>query len=247
MGLIRCGTGDGERAVPIVVNCSVVLFNRVATLLACVCVKGHTACARLLIKRGAAVDQRELFHGGSPLHHAVSMGHTGCAQVLISARASLNALAEDGTTPLIMAAVKNRHSCVKLLLSAGADFDPRMNGHTAIEWAVIYGNHESVQAIQVHERTSSSDVPVAPTALTLPVYPADVIEDSALCGAAELGARDLVATLLDRGSAPCAIDSKHGTPALHFAAACGHVDVLLLLIERGAQWAHKGNTLQWVS
>jgi len=209
------------------------------SLLAFVCIQGHTACAKFLIKRSALLDQREPLHGGTALHHAVSSGRTGCAQALVGARASLNALAQDGTTPLIMASLKNHAASVRLLLQSGADSERRMNGRTALEWAVAHHHVESADVIRGHQKrcgTSSHDR----TTISVGIGPylvgemGEEDEDGPLCAAAAGGEHAVVLELLGRGSHPTSVDPRSGFPALLFAAAAGYMAIVALLIERGA-------------
>ena len=62
-----------------------------ATPLYATCSKGHAQCAKLLLEKGAVVDQRRS-DGLTPLAASCANGHLECAQALVAHGASLDAL-----------------------------------------------------------------------------------------------------------------------------------------------------------
>jgi ankyrin repeat protein len=73
--------------------------------------------AKLLIARGADVNKP----GWAPLHYAAAKGHREMMRLLIEHDAYVDAEADNGTTPLMMAAFSESPLAVKLLLEEGAD------------------------------------------------------------------------------------------------------------------------------
>lgn len=93
---------------------------------------GETERAKELIRRGALVNRP----GWTPLHYAASTGQLDTAQLFLDQGAQVNALAPDGTTPLMMAAYAGSEPMVRLLLAAGADPTLRTNqDYDVVDWA----------------------------------------------------------------------------------------------------------------
>jgi ankyrin repeat protein len=80
-------------------------------------ITNHLELARLLIERGADVNKP----GWTPLHYASTRGHREMMRLLLDNEAYIDSEAEDGTTPLMMAAYGAPALAVKLLLEEGAD------------------------------------------------------------------------------------------------------------------------------
>jgi ankyrin repeat protein len=73
---------------------------------------------RLLLNAGAKVNGNF-----PPLLAAVRTGNTESVNVLLEAGADVNGKDDDGTTPLILAALFNHEGIIKMLLEAGADLN----------------------------------------------------------------------------------------------------------------------------
>jgi ankyrin repeat protein len=80
-------------------------------------ITNHLELAKLLIERGADVNKP----GWTPLHYASTRGHRELMRLLLDNEAYIDSEAEDGTTPLMMAAYGAPALAVKLLLEEGAD------------------------------------------------------------------------------------------------------------------------------
>lgn len=87
--------------------------------LAIACQCGHVDITRLLLERGASMQQNT--EGLLPLALAARAGHAGCVELLLGAHADVDA-PEKGTlwTPLFFAAENGHAKCLRLLLDAGA-------------------------------------------------------------------------------------------------------------------------------
>jgi ankyrin repeat protein len=77
------------------------------------------------IEKGADVNFKNTSDGWRGLHYAISCGSDDVARLLIEKGANVNGLADDGTSPLILAAKNDSVFIAKLLLERGADVDWR--------------------------------------------------------------------------------------------------------------------------
>ncbi len=102
---------------------------------------GHSAVARLLLDRGAAVNSTTV-GGETPLHWATRGGHVDCVQLLLERGADVVAANTTGDTPLRYAAQDGHAACVELLLEHNAAADARDNywNRTPL-LAAAYGGH----------------------------------------------------------------------------------------------------------
>ena len=111
--------------------------------------KGETAGVQLLLVRGAKVNQP----GWSPLHYAATGPEPTLVQLLIARGAEIDALAPNGSTPLMMAAQYGSEDSVKLLLGAGADAKRRnTRGLTAVDFARLSGRAPLVKQLEALQR-----------------------------------------------------------------------------------------------
>ena len=85
-----------------------------------------------LIEKGADINYNtpsnalaKPFEGWTSLHYAISCGADEAARFLIEKGANVNAIADDGTTPLILAAKNDSVFMAKFLLEKGADVNWR--------------------------------------------------------------------------------------------------------------------------
>lgn len=83
-------------------------------------VSGQEACARLLVERGADVDQADT-DSMTPLHIACQKGHEECARLQVEGGADINQANNNGEPPLYTACRKSRQACARLLTESGAD------------------------------------------------------------------------------------------------------------------------------
>jgi ankyrin repeat protein len=121
---------------------------------------GHEAVAKLLVERGANVDQADAL-GMTALHHAVETGKRELLKALVARGANLNArLAQQGlpfrrgdyvsragfgsATPFWLAAMYGDVETMRLLVAAGADWRmPSRNGTTPLMVAAGLGQTDS--------------------------------------------------------------------------------------------------------
>ncbi|RYG39950.1 ankyrin repeat domain-containing protein, partial [archaeon] len=83
------------------------------------------------------------------LHAACSNGHDACVRVLLEARAKVDVVDKNGSSPLMLAAEKGHAPCVRALLDARPKLElARANGCTALHAACISGQEACVQLLQ---------------------------------------------------------------------------------------------------
>ena len=100
-------------------------------------VKGSLEWAQRLVRQGAQVRR---VAGWTPLHCAASGPEPGVVGFLLDAGAEVDAVAPDGSTPLMLAARYGDERIVDLLIYRGAD--PRLknpHGAAAVDYARVAG------------------------------------------------------------------------------------------------------------
>jgi cytochrome c len=98
-------------------------FGTAPLYMAVCCENVDLSLIELLIQKGADLDHKNTPEGLTSLHYAISSKSDDVARLLIEKGANVNALAEDGTSPLILAVKKDSLFIAKLLLDKGADVD----------------------------------------------------------------------------------------------------------------------------
>ncbi|HEU4694712.1 MAG TPA: ankyrin repeat domain-containing protein [Vicinamibacterales bacterium] len=109
---------------------------------------GKADAVRLLVTRGARVDEREPYRGQTALMWAASEGNAAAAEILIEAGADIHAKSTAGFTPLLFA-VRNAHiETAKTLLGHGANVnDAAPDGTTALGMAAVNAYFELAAAL----------------------------------------------------------------------------------------------------
>lgn len=203
---------------------------------------GHLGVVETLISRGAEVD---VMHpeGVNALMYAAAGGHEAVVSFLIEKGAAVNALHSNGGSALMEAATAGNISVVKKLIEKGAD--------------VMIVDNDKVTALM--SAASQGHLEASELLIELGV-PVDAVADSggtALMFAAGGGHLNVSKLLLAKGSDPNirvkATDEYieqvaeaiakgteevephvDGVTSLHVAATGGHLSVIKLLLENGA-------------
>ena len=100
---------------------------------------GQVGMARVLLEAGADPNLMDSLYtrpGWTPLMNAVHTGQIKSVQVLIEAGVDANLKSSNGTTALMLATGEESTGIVRLLLEAGADPHPGVNGSAALTNAV---------------------------------------------------------------------------------------------------------------
>ena len=172
-------------------------------------------------------DFLRILENGRTLEHYTIKKENGvdCLNELIANTEEIDAIDNDGVTPLMIAALWGRFECLTRLLDAGADISIAANcGRTALHMAAYNGDRETIKAlldadgIKVSEKTNNGS-----TALHFASYS---------------GRADAVELLLAAGNEVKEKD-KNGRTALHIAAYSGHTDTVKLLLAAGSEVKEK--------
>eukprot|EP00903_Cladosiphon_okamuranus_P015238 g14084.t1 len=216
---------------------------------------GHVDVARVLVEHGA--DVKGAGTDGSTALHYPAGDNAEMVSLLCREGASVNAVTDQGCTPLDEAAIGGYAASTRALLAAGADVSMRCHrGLSALHRAAVSGNADIVMAIVEHGADVNAVGAAGHTALHLAAADNNAAAIEVLLGAgadieAGLGeARHTplflvaaksgvpaVAMLLKHG-ASVSMRSMAGKTPLHAAAASagnpGTAEVVDLLLRRGA-------------
>ena len=216
---------------------------------------GNVTAVKLLIARGADVNATCTPKRSCALMSACFEGFDGLARLLLNAGAHVNQSNEQGYTPLIVAAMQGRESCVELLLDSGAEVDQHMTTEgaaTALLAAAQQGHVRCVSMLlaaggRVNQANENGDVPLGAAAYKGQVACAERI---LLAGASVDHANARGATPLGLacygGHAKCAalmlshgasIDhaADGGRTCMYAASRLGHVECVQILSSFGAR------------
>ena len=156
-----------------------------------------------------------------PLHDAARAGDIAQARSLIEAGTDLNAIGEDGETPLTSAVLGGHEELAVLLLDRGADIRASNSGGFTPLHAAAYSN-----ALGLAERLIDLGIDVTDRNNKAGVPPLHV--------AAEEGHAEVAKLLIDRG-ADVEAHEANGYTALTRAIWRGHTDVMAVLKAAGAK------------
>ena len=172
---------------------------------------GDLHISRLLVQEGANVNFRS--QGDfTPLHISSVNGHLDLVRLFIDSRAEMDPLAEKGCTPLHMAANNGHLDVVKLLFKSGADVSIRNDdGKTALDLASDNGRLEVANFLSGYSPGDSVVMPATSIAHLRNKPPKSVQP-------------------IRKRFKP---DDKE-PPPLHTASENGQLDVVLSLLDRGA-------------
>lgn len=158
--------------------------------------------------------------GKTALMFAAQDGNVELVARLIARGANVNAANANGGTPLMYAALGGDAVVTRLILEYGARPDHKASlGWTALEVAAVKG-HTAVASVLLG---AGADPNVR-----------DAYGWTPLMRAADLRRIAIVRTLLDTPATSLSARQESGRTALHIASAAGDLDIVALLIERGA-------------
>ena len=165
------------------------------------------------------------------LVRAVKANETVTANALLRAKANPNVADVDGTTPLQWAVRNSNTALVDRLLAAGADAKAQNRfGVTAIHLACENGSAPLVTRLLDAGLPATATGPLGETALHTCARSGDV-------AAAKV--------LIARGAPLEAGESWRGQTPLMWAAAQGHVPMISMLIEAGADPNTRSTVVEW--
>ena len=172
------------------------------------------ACAAALLAFGCSRSPEER------LKAAAAGGDAKTISALLKKGARVDAVDEDGWTPLLWAASSGGPESIEALLDGGASIGAvtRKEREAALTLASKWNQAATVQALL--KRGASIEA-------------RDDISWTALMWASLQGRADVVAVLLDAGASFQAVDADGNTP-LMLAASRGRADVVRILLAHGA-------------
>ena len=192
------------------------------------------------------------------------------AKVLLEAGADPDALASlyggqcttmallVSSTPPARAGVQV--ALVETLIDHGASITPKGEGEWAspVETALVFGKHDAAEALvrrgaPVETLAAAAGLGDLDKVRRMLPEATDLDRHRALALAAQLGQADVIRVLLDAGGDPNRYNppgTHSHSPPIHQAIAAGHLDVVKLLVERGARLdlkdtIYQGTPLGW--
>ncbi|PIN24368.1 26S proteasome regulatory complex, subunit PSMD10 [Handroanthus impetiginosus] len=191
-----------------------------------------------VLKRDSSlIHHTTVYDRSSALHVAAASGQIEVLSLLLDRSVTPDILNRHKQTPLMLAAMHGKISCVTKLIEAGANilmFDSR-NGRTCLHYAAYYGHSDCLQVILSAARAS----PVAASwGYSRFVNTRDGKGATALHLAARQGCSECVHVLLDNGAIVYASTDRYGYPGstpLHLAARSGSLDCIRELLAWGAE------------
>lgn len=183
------------------------------------CSFGHVAIAKLLIERGAVVNQWNHTKTVTPLHCAAMAGSLDCIKCLLENGANVNAGIENRSA-LHLAVEKNAIDCVELLLMSKANPNtPQVYTETTLHTAAALGHLDCMRLLLAHGAdVRSMSGKRRMTALHL---------------AAENDYSECVKLLIENGAKVNVRNVENKTP-LHLACLSQCAETVELLIDNGA-------------
>lgn len=216
--------------------------------------KGRTDLVRLLLDKGADPTPRAQ-RVGTAADAAAGNGHEAIVKLLLAAQGT--AVAEKDLGPMLRNAVQNGNAeLVGRLLDEGGDVNARAGQDTLLGLAAGNGNLRLVRLLldrgaDVNAHGTRSWTPLIHASLTKNVEVVQLLLNRGaklsekngtghqeLGHAVDTGSSEIVRLLLDAGAKPN--DGKGVSFCLARAAQRGYLDVVKLLIDRGANVAPEG-------
>jgi ankyrin repeat protein len=202
--------------------------------------EGHKEIVELLLKHNAEVNPVDRQRSDSPLHKAVERGDKELVELLLKHKAQINANDMYGATPLFLAARAMNKTMVELLLKFGADVNQVARvGRPPLFWPVTLGCKEVVEIlINAGAKVSDGELQASTTTeihklLTEAKAKQDEFtkKTSSVFEAIERGDIAIIRDLIAKG---WDVKQDNSRIPLHLAAERGHLEIVNLLLEKGA-------------
>ncbi len=195
---------------------------------------------KLLLAAGANVNATTDL-GVTPLWTAAENGSAPIVRALIAAKADPNLALLAGESPLMVAARAGNAEAVELIAAAGANVDAHgTRGQTALMWAAAEKHPDVVKVLLTHHADVSLKSEVWTNVMAVPPHgylPYNKAiphgGETALMFAARVGDLESARLLVAAGANPSDEDAW-GVTATTLAAHSGFTDVVLFLLDKGA-------------
>ena len=194
----------------------------------------------LLLRAGAKASAANDL-GATPLWNAAQNGNAAIVKRLLDAGANPNAALISGETPVMVAARSGYPQVVELLLAKGGN--PNVHGtrgQTALMWAASQKHPEVVKVLIAHGANLHARSDVYNEVMAVPPHgylPYNLTiphgSDTALLFAARVGDLESAKMLVAAGANVNDADAW-GVSAVTLAAHSGFTDLVLFLLDRGA-------------
>ncbi|CAH9108805.1 unnamed protein product [Cuscuta epithymum] len=189
----------------------------------------------VLAKEPGLVHQTTVYDRHSALHIAAANGQIEVVNMLLNISINPDVLNRYKQTPLMLAAMHGKITCVQKLIEAGANilkFDS-LHGRTCLHYAAYYGHSDCLETILSAARTSHVSVSWGFARF---VNVRDGKGATPLHLASRQRRPDNVRLLLNSGALVCASTGGYGFPGstpLHLAARGGSLDCIRELLAWG--------------
>ena len=221
--------------------------------------KGHNDILVKLIEKGADVDSEGAL-GRTPLLATAASGRVECLKTLLHHGAQVNSTDDKNATALTLAAEFGHMACVEALLEhETVDIHVRhQSKNQAIHYASMKGHNDILvklieKGADVDSEGALGRTPLLATAASgrveclktllhhgAQVNSTDDQNDTALTLAAYFGHMTCVEALLEHETVDIHVRHQSKNQAIHYASMKGHNDILVKLIEKGADVDSEG-------
>ena len=187
-------------------------------------IKGHFDIVRSLVAYGVDIDS--LNHA---LRQCIQHDQVGIAEFLLENGAEINAVTMHKRTPLTTACMRKKTEPARLLLGRGADPNTR-DGRLQYPLEAAISEPDIIEILLEHGADPNKHFVYDSTALILASWPD---QDSGIKRQNIINHKVLT-LLLRHGADPNLTTCRDGCTALMIAAACLHINSVILLLEYGA-------------
>jgi len=197
--------------------------------------RGDAVCVQQLINEGVSVSSRAGFNRHTPMKHAAVNGHVHIMRILVRHGADVNSCGYDGTSALHFAAITFQREALLFLIRNGASVaKPSHDGTTPLMSVLsmfLPCNVMDERKIKVIEILLSAGAVVYEHRA---YYRSALVEIVRAPGFSIPPAFQLRAfDLLVKFGANVNERDAHGQTALHYAAACGNLEMAIRLLKAG--------------